>query len=74
MDFDPVLDVVGIALDEFHPDSLDDLFCLLYIDEQLCVLLDNVKDLAIEVMMQLNKSLSILVVEEIGLAILLAIC
>ena len=74
MDLDPVLDVVGIALDEFHPDSLYDLLCLLHIDEQLCVLLDNVKDLAIEVMMQLNKSLSILVVEEIGLAILLAIC
>ena len=74
MDFDPVLDVVGVTLDQFHPDGLDDLLCLLHIDEQLCILLDNVKDLAIEVMMQLNKSLSILVVEEIGLAILLAIC
>ena len=74
MYLDPVLDVVGIALDEFHPDSLHDLLCLLHIDEQLCVLLDNVKDLAVEVMMQLNKSLSILVVEEIRFAILLAIC
>ena len=66
--------MVGVTLDQFHPDGLDDLLCLLHIDEQLCILLDNVKDLAIEVMMQLNKSLSILVVEEIGLAILLAIC
>ena len=66
--------MVGIALDEFHPDRLDYLLCLLHIDEQLCVLLDNVKDLAVEVMMQLNKSLSILVVEEIRFAILLAIC
>ena len=73
MDFDPVLDVVGIALDQFHPDSLDDLLCLLHIDQQLCVLLDNVKDLAIEVMVQLYESLPILVVEEIGLAVLLAI-
>ena len=73
MDFDPVLDVVGIALDQFHPDGLDDLLCLLHIDQQLCVLLDNVKDLAIEVMVQLYESLPILVVEEIGLAVLLAI-
>ena len=74
LDFDPVLDVVGITLDQFHPDSLYHLLCLLHIDEQLCVLFDNVKDLAIEVMMQLNKSLSILVVEDIRFTILLAIC
>ena len=66
--------MVGIALDQFHPDGLYDLLCLLHIDEQLCVLLDNVKNLAVEVMMQLNKSLSILVVEDIGFTILLAIC
>ena len=49
LDLYVVLDVIGIALDELHPDGFDDLLCLLYIDEQLCVLFDNVEDLTIEV-------------------------
>ena len=33
LDFDVVLDVIGIALDELHPHGFDDLLCLLYVDE-----------------------------------------
>ena len=33
LDFDVVLDVIGIALDELHPDCFNDLLCLLHVDE-----------------------------------------